>query len=80
MLNPPIHLTHLCRLTRGRVLLLLPLLLLLLELLDALLQYIRPKVTLKVRQLIGTGQPVFCCLLENVLNRQTRLPSGKVVI
>lgn len=49
------------------VLLSFALLLLLLELLDALLQHIGPKVTLKVRQLLGTGQTVFSRLLEDVL-------------
>lgn len=59
--------THICALIRGAVLLPLPLLLLLFQFLDALLQDVRPEVALKVWQLLGTGQPVFCCLLENVL-------------
>lgn len=49
------------------VLLSFALLLFLLELFDALLQHIGPKVTLKVRQLLGTGQAVFSRLLEDVL-------------
>lgn len=49
------------------VLLSFPLLFLLLQLFDALLQYIGPKVTLEVRQLFGTCQTIFCCLLENIL-------------
>lgn len=49
------------------VLLPFPLLFLLLQLFDALLQNIRPKVTLKVRQLLGTGQTVLCRLLEDIL-------------
>lgn len=44
-----------------------PLLLLLLQLFDALLQHIWPKVTLKVRQLLGTCQTIFCRLLEDIL-------------
>lgn len=60
--------THICALIRGTVLLPLPLLLLLLQLLDALLQYVGPEVALKVWQLLGAGQPVLCCLLEDVLN------------
>lgn len=51
----------------GAVLLPLSLLFLLLKLLDTLLQDIGPEVTLKIWQLLGTGQPVLCCLLENVL-------------
>lgn len=49
------------------VLLSFALLLFLLKLFDALLQHIGPKVTLKVRQLLGTGQAVFSRLLEDVL-------------
>lgn len=78
MLKTPNHLTHLGCLGGGCVLLLLSLLLLLLQFLDALLQYIRPKVSLKVRQFVGTGQPIFCCLLENVLNTET-VPLGNTV-
>lgn len=59
--------THVCALIGGTVLLPFPLLLLLLQLFNTLLQYIGPKVTLKVWQLLCTGQPVFCCLLEDVL-------------
>lgn len=59
--------THICALVGGTVLLSLPLLFLLLQLLDALLQYVGPEVTLKVWQLLGTGEPVLCCLLEDVL-------------
>lgn len=62
--------THICALVGGTVLLPLPLLLLLLQLLDTLLQYVGPEVTLKVWQLLGTGQPVFCCLLEDVLRER----------
>ncbi len=49
------------------VLLLLPLLLLLLQLLDALLQHVGPEVAFKVRQLISAGQTILCRLLEDVL-------------
>lgn len=59
--------THVCALIGGTVLLPLPLLLLLLQLLDALLQHVGPEVALKVRQLLGAGQPVLCGLLEDVL-------------
>lgn len=59
--------THICALIGGTVLLPLPLLLLLLQLLDALLQHVGPKVALKVWQLLGTSQTVLCCLFEDVL-------------
>lgn len=48
-------------------LLLLSFLLLLLQLLNALLQHVRPEVPLKVGQLLGAGEPVFSCLFQNVL-------------
>lgn len=59
--------SHINALVGCAVLLPFSLLLLLLQLLDALLQHIRPKVTLKVRQLLSTGQTVLSCLLEDVL-------------
>lgn len=46
-----------------------PFLLLLLQFFDALFQHVGPEVTLEVRQLLGTGQTIFCCLLEDVLLR-----------
>lgn len=58
---------YLCGLTGRGALLLLPLLLLLLQLLNALLQHVRPEVPLKVGQLLGAGKPVFSCLFQNVL-------------
>lgn len=61
------HSTHICAFIGGTVLLPLPLLLLLLQLLNTLFQYVGPEVTLKVWQLLGTSQPVLCCLLEDVL-------------
>lgn len=61
--------THICALAGGAVLLPLPLLLLLFQLLDALLEHVGPEVPFEVRQLLGTRQPVFCRLLENVLQR-----------
>lgn len=64
--------THICALVGGAVLLPLPLLFLLLQLLDTLLQHVGPEVALKVRQLLGTGQPVLCCLLEDVLRDKER--------
>ena len=68
--------TYLCCLRGGCALLLLPFLLLLLQLFNALFKHIRPKITFKVWQLIGTGQPVFCCLLENILNTETQDSNG----
>ncbi len=59
--------THICALIGGAVLLPLSLLLLLLQLLDTLFQYVGPEVALKVWQLLGTGQSVLCRLLEDVL-------------
>lgn len=58
---------HLRGLAGRGALLLLPLLFLLLQLLNALLQYVGPEVTLKVGQLLGTGEPVFSCLFEDIL-------------
>lgn len=59
--------THVCALVAGAVLLSLPLLLFLLQLLDAFFQDVGPEVALKVRQLLGAGQPVLRGLLEDVL-------------
>lgn len=49
------------------VLLPFPLLLLLFQLFDALLQHIGPEIALKVRQLFGTGQAILRRLLEDIL-------------
>lgn len=62
-----IECSYINTLTACAVLLSFPLLFLLLQLFDALLQYIGPKVTLEVRQLFGTCQTIFCCLLKNIL-------------
>lgn len=62
-----IECSYIDTLTACAVLLSFPFFLLLLQLLDALLQYIRPEVTLKVRQLLGTCQTVFRGLLEDIL-------------
>lgn len=59
--------SHLRSFTGSCVLLLLPLLLFLLQLLDALLQHIGPEVAFKVWQLISAGQAVLCRLFEDVL-------------
>jgi len=59
--------SHINALVGRAVLLPLPLLLLLLQLFDALLQHIGPEVSLKVRQLVGAGQTILCRLLEDVL-------------
>lgn len=69
--------THVCALVAGAVLLSLPLLLLLLQLLDALFQDVGPEVALKVRQLLGAGQPVLRSLLEDVLKERKSLYQGK---
>jgi hypothetical protein len=58
---------HLGGLAGGAVLLPLALLLLLLQLLDALLQDVGPEVALKVWQLFGAGEPVLRGLFEDVL-------------
>lgn len=58
---------HISAFAGGTVLLPLPLLFLLLQLLYALLQYIWPKVALKIWQLLGAGQPVLSRLLKDVL-------------
>lgn len=57
-------------LTGCGALFLLPLFFFLFQLLNALLQHIGPKVTLKIGQFLGTGEPVFSCLFENVLERE----------
>lgn len=59
--------TYINAFTRSVVLLSLPFFLLLLQLFNALLQHIRPKITFKVRELLSTGQAVLCCLFKNVL-------------
>lgn len=66
-LMPPVKFTHLRCLTSCRTFLLLPLLLLLLQLLNAFFQHIGPEITFKVRQLLGTRQSVLSCLFEDVL-------------
>ena len=59
--------SHLRSFRGSRVLLLLPLLLLLLQLLDALLQHVGPEVAFEVRQLVSAGQTVLRRLFEDVL-------------
>lgn len=63
---------HLRSFSGSRVLLLLPLLLFLLQLLDALFQHVGPEVAFKVRQLISAGQAVLCCLFEDVLRERQK--------
>lgn len=65
-------LTHIGAFVGSVVLLSLPLLLLLLQLLNALLKHVGPEVALKVRQLLGARQSIFCCLLEDVLCERGR--------
>lgn len=64
--------THICALIGRAVLLPLPLLFLLLQLLDALLEHVGPEVAFEIWQLLGARQPVFCCLLEDILNVQRK--------
>lgn len=61
--------THLCCFTGCSAFFLLPFLLLLLQLFNAFFQHVGPEITFKVRQLLGTRQPVFSCLFEDVLLR-----------
>lgn len=65
-------LTHLCCFTSCSAFFLLPFLLLLLQLFNAFFQHIGPEITFKVRQLLGTRQPVFSCLFEDVLLRASQ--------
>lgn len=65
--QPTLCLTHICAFVGGVVLLSLTFLLLLLQLLNTLLKHVGPKVTFKVRQLLGARQSIFCRLLEDVL-------------
>lgn len=51
------------------VLFLLPLLLLLLQLLNAFLQHVGPEVAFEVGHLVGTGNTVLRGLLEDVLEK-----------
>lgn len=64
-------LTHLCCFTSCSAFFLLPFLLLLLQLFNAFLQHIGPEITFKVRQLLGTCQPVLSRLFEDVLLSDT---------
>lgn len=74
--------TYIGTLIAGTVLLPLPLLLLLLQLLDTLLQDVGPEVALEVRQLLGAGQAVLRCLFEDILRKKkngSELVSAKKV-
>lgn len=66
-----VKLTHLCCFTSCSAFFLLPFLLLLLQLFNAFLQHIGPEITFKVRQLLGTCQPVLSRLFEDVLLSDT---------
>ena len=61
------------------ILFFLPLLLLLLQLLDALLQHVRPEVAFEVRQLISAGQTVLRRLLEDVLGGRPKTKMNQAI-
>lgn len=70
--HSPNNLTHINALAGSAVFFSLPLLLLLLQFLDALFEYVGPEIPLEVGQLLGTGQTVFSGLLEDVLHKEQR--------